>query len=164
MSVCQLFMLKPPCPHIWPYRQQRRACREEKEQCERMHRLIEEHGLDGQLRWLVAQKNRVRNGELYRVIADSHGAFVQPALYEAFGLTVRRWMAIVFVHRGRRRLSYGWALSSLCMLYLALRGSAYCGKAALMRWAPTREVCIHPIGHRAHVRGGRVPLRRSSRL
>ena len=54
-----------------------------------MHRLIEEHGLDGQLRWLVAQKNRVRNGELYRIIADSHGAFVQPALYEAFGLTVR---------------------------------------------------------------------------
>ncbi len=63
--------------------------REEKEQCERMHRLIEELNLDGDLRWLVAQKNRVRNGELYRLIADSHGAFVQPALYEAFGLTVR---------------------------------------------------------------------------
>lgn len=29
-----------------------------------------------------------RNGELYRLIADSRGAFVQPALYEAFGLTV----------------------------------------------------------------------------
>jgi glycosyltransferase involved in cell wall biosynthesis len=27
-------------------------------------------------------------GELYRYIADTHGAFVQPALYEAFGLTV----------------------------------------------------------------------------
>ena len=53
-----------------------------------MHRLIEELHLDGDLRWLVAQKNRVRNGELYRLIADSHGAFVQPALYEAFGLTV----------------------------------------------------------------------------
>ena len=53
-----------------------------------MHTLIEEHHLDGELRWLVAQKNRVRNGELYRYIADSHGAFVQPALYEAFGLTV----------------------------------------------------------------------------
>ena len=53
-----------------------------------MHALIREAGLDGHLRWLVAQKNRVRNGELYRFIADGHGAFVQPALYEAFGLTV----------------------------------------------------------------------------
>ncbi len=72
-----------PAQHWEPLR------REEKEQCERMHRLIEELHLDGDLRWLVAQKNRVRNGELYRLIADSHGAFVQPALYEAFGLTVR---------------------------------------------------------------------------
>lgn len=31
----------------------------------------------GQVRWIVAQKNRVRNGELYRVVADSRGAFVQ---------------------------------------------------------------------------------------
>ncbi|KAF2304214.1 hypothetical protein GH714_028588 [Hevea brasiliensis] len=32
--------------------------------------------------------NRVRNGELYRYICDTKGVFVQPALYEAFGLTV----------------------------------------------------------------------------
>ncbi|KAI4317544.1 hypothetical protein L6164_025407 [Bauhinia variegata] len=32
--------------------------------------------------------NRARNGELYRYIADVKGAFVQPAFYEAFGLTV----------------------------------------------------------------------------
>ncbi|KAK9843685.1 hypothetical protein WJX81_002259 [Elliptochloris bilobata] len=61
---------------------------EEKEQCERMHALIKEYKLEGQLRWLVAQKDRVANGELYRYIADTRGAFVQPALYEAFGLTV----------------------------------------------------------------------------
>ena len=30
----------------------------------------------------MLQKNRVRNGELYRVVADTGGAFVQPALYE----------------------------------------------------------------------------------
>lgn len=36
----------------------------------------------------VAQKDRVKNGELYRYIADNHGIFVQPAKYEAFGLTV----------------------------------------------------------------------------
>lgn len=33
--------------------------------------------MQGQMRWIVAQKNRVRNGELYRFIADSKGAFVQ---------------------------------------------------------------------------------------
>ena len=32
-------------------------------------------------------------GELYRYVADSRGAFVQPALFEAFGLTVIEAMA-----------------------------------------------------------------------
>eukprot|EP00245_Coleochaete_scutata_P002204 TRINITY_DN12892_c0_g1_i2.p1 TRINITY_DN12892_c0_g1~~TRINITY_DN12892_c0_g1_i2.p1 ORF type:complete len:860 (+),score=151.07 TRINITY_DN12892_c0_g1_i2:306-2885(+) len=62
--------------------------REEVEQCKKMHALMEEFDLHGQFRWICAQKNRVRNGELYRYIADTRGAFVQPALYEAFGLTV----------------------------------------------------------------------------
>lgn len=62
--------------------------REERAECEKMHNLVKEYKLHGQMRWIVAQKNRVRNGELYRFIADSKGAFVQPALYEAFGLTV----------------------------------------------------------------------------
>eukprot|EP00879_Flechtneria_rotunda_P003731 GHRR01003969.1.p1 GENE.GHRR01003969.1~~GHRR01003969.1.p1 ORF type:complete len:403 (+),score=134.37 GHRR01003969.1:1581-2789(+) len=62
--------------------------REERAECEKMHGLIKKLNLQGQLRWIVAQKNRVRNGELYRIVADSKGAFVQPALYEAFGLTV----------------------------------------------------------------------------
>eukprot|EP00878_Enallax_costatus_P037544 GHUV01042415.1.p1 GENE.GHUV01042415.1~~GHUV01042415.1.p1 ORF type:complete len:205 (+),score=62.21 GHUV01042415.1:212-826(+) len=53
-----------------------------------MHSLIKEYQLKDCVRWIVAQKNRVRNGELYRIIADTRGAFVQPALYEAFGLTV----------------------------------------------------------------------------
>ncbi|KAE8713355.1 Sucrose synthase 5 [Hibiscus syriacus] len=44
--------------------------------------------LKGQFRWIAAQTDRNRNGELYRCIADTKGAFVQPALYEAFGLTV----------------------------------------------------------------------------
>jgi sucrose synthase len=34
------------------------------------------------MRWIVAQKNRVRNGELYRFIADSKGAFVQVCTHE----------------------------------------------------------------------------------
>ena len=44
---------------------------EEKEQCERLHELIREYKLEGQLRWLVAQKDRVANGELYRYIAGA---------------------------------------------------------------------------------------------
>jgi len=62
--------------------------REEVDEIEKMHTLIKEYNLNGQFRWICAQKNRVRNGELYRYICDTRGAFVQPALYEAFGLTV----------------------------------------------------------------------------
>ncbi|PQQ01202.1 sucrose synthase 3 [Prunus yedoensis var. nudiflora] len=56
--------------------------------------LVECYAKNPKLRDLVnlvvvaAQNNRARNGELYRYIADTRGAFVQPALYEAFGLTV----------------------------------------------------------------------------
>jgi sucrose synthase len=45
------------------------------------------HQLDGEVRWLVAQRDPPTNGEMYRCVADTRGAFVQPALYEAFGLT-----------------------------------------------------------------------------
>ncbi|KAH7421488.1 hypothetical protein KP509_13G060100 [Ceratopteris richardii] len=62
--------------------------REEMEEIKKMHKLIKEYKLDGQFRWIRMQTNRVRNGELYRYIADTKGAFVQPAIYEAFGLTV----------------------------------------------------------------------------
>jgi sucrose synthase len=62
--------------------------REEMSEIKKMHALIERHQLKGQIRWIAAQTDRHRNGELYRCIADTRGAFVQPALYEAFGLTV----------------------------------------------------------------------------
>ncbi|XP_073012023.1 sucrose synthase 7-like [Typha latifolia] len=62
--------------------------REEISEIKKMHSLIEKYQLKGQLRWIAAQTDRIRNGELYRCIADTKGAFVQPALYEAFGLTV----------------------------------------------------------------------------
>ncbi|KAG6590059.1 Sucrose synthase, partial [Cucurbita argyrosperma subsp. sororia] len=61
---------------------------EEKAEMKKMYSLIETYNLNGQFRWISAQMNRVRNGELYRCIADTKGAFVQPAVYEAFGLTV----------------------------------------------------------------------------
>jgi len=62
--------------------------REEISEIKKMHSIIDRYQLKGQIRWIAAQKDRYRNGELYRCIADTKGAFVQPALYEAFGLTV----------------------------------------------------------------------------
>jgi len=62
--------------------------REEQDECRKMHGIVEKYRMKNSFRWIIAQKNRVRNGELYRYICDTHGAFVQPALYEAFGLTV----------------------------------------------------------------------------
>ncbi|KAH0853837.1 hypothetical protein HID58_020495 [Brassica napus] len=62
--------------------------REEISEIKKMHSLIEKYQLKGQFRWIAAQTDRTRNGELYRCIADTRGAFVQPAHYEAFGLTV----------------------------------------------------------------------------
>ncbi|XP_062089057.1 sucrose synthase 2 [Humulus lupulus] len=62
--------------------------REEISEIEKMHDLFKNYNLHGQVRWIAAQTNRARNGELYRYIADTRGVFVQPAFYEAFGLTV----------------------------------------------------------------------------
>jgi sucrose synthase len=61
---------------------------EEKEQIKILYGLIESHGLRGKLRWVPKQSDKVFNGELYRVLADRGGVFIQPALFEAFGLTV----------------------------------------------------------------------------
>lgn len=61
---------------------------EERHQIERMHALMDEYQLDKQMRWVVMQSNKTLVGELYRYVADTQGAFVQPALFEAFGLTV----------------------------------------------------------------------------
>ncbi|UCC57107.1 MAG: sucrose synthase [Gammaproteobacteria bacterium] len=61
---------------------------EEYEQILEMHRLMDEYRLDGHVRWLGMYLDKSFAGELYRAIADFRGAFVQPALFEAFGLTV----------------------------------------------------------------------------
>ncbi|CAH9052989.1 unnamed protein product [Cuscuta europaea] len=62
--------------------------REEASEIKKMHDLIAKYNLNGHIRWIAAQTDRNRNSELYRTIADTKGAFIQPALYEAFGLTV----------------------------------------------------------------------------
>ena len=62
--------------------------RDEREQIERTHALFDEYDLEGQVRWIEMQTDKNKVGEMYRFVADQRGAFVQPALFEAFGLTV----------------------------------------------------------------------------
>jgi len=64
------------------------ADEEERQQILRMHELMNQYQLDGNMRWLGLRLDKNFTGELYRYIADRRGAFVQPALFEAFGLTV----------------------------------------------------------------------------
>ncbi|MCB1154184.1 sucrose synthase [bacterium] len=66
---------------------------EERHQIHRMHQLMDEYELDGQMRWVGGIADKNVGGELYRMIADRRGVFVQPALFEAFGLTVVEGMA-----------------------------------------------------------------------
>jgi sucrose synthase len=66
---------------------------EEKAEIARMHGLMAHYQLDGRMRWLGARLDRNLAGELYRHVADRRGVFVQPALFEAFGLTVIEAMA-----------------------------------------------------------------------
>ncbi|MFP4485836.1 MAG: sucrose synthase [Campylobacterales bacterium] len=61
---------------------------EEREQISIMHSIFDEHELDSSARWIGGRLNKQLTGELYRYIADKKGVFVQPALFEAFGLTV----------------------------------------------------------------------------
>ncbi len=66
---------------------------EERHQIGMMHELLDRHGLDDKVRWVGARLDKNLSGELYRWVADRRGAFVQPALFEAFGLTVIEAMA-----------------------------------------------------------------------
>ena len=69
------------------------ADHEEQDQIRHMHHLMDKHGLDGQMRWLGMRLDKNLSGELYRYVADKRGIFVQPALFEAFGLTIIEAMA-----------------------------------------------------------------------
>ena len=62
--------------------------KEEQEEIEKLYRIIDEYNLHGKIRWLGIRLPKGDSGEVYRVIADRKGIFVQPALFEAFGLTI----------------------------------------------------------------------------
>ncbi|OUD15445.1 sucrose synthase [Thioflexithrix psekupsensis] len=61
---------------------------EERYQIQRMHDLMNHYQLDRCVRWLGKRLDKRLSGEIYRYIADKKGVFIQPALFEAFGLTV----------------------------------------------------------------------------
>jgi sucrose synthase len=61
---------------------------EERDEIIRLYHIIDEYNLHGKIRWLGVRLSKSDSGEIYRVIADHKGVFVQPALFEAFGLTI----------------------------------------------------------------------------
>ncbi|MGG6268023.1 sucrose synthase [Leptolyngbya sp. AN03gr2] len=61
---------------------------EETSEIEKLYEIIDRYNLKGKIRWLGVRLPKGDTGEVYRVIADRQGIFVQPALFEAFGLTI----------------------------------------------------------------------------
>jgi sucrose synthase len=61
---------------------------EEAAEIRRMYELIEQYKLHGHIRWIGKFLTKEETGEAYRIIADRRGVFIQPALFEAFGLTI----------------------------------------------------------------------------
>lgn len=65
---------------------------EEQNEIRRAYALMDQYNLEGKVRWLPSI-TKEDTGEVYRLIADRQGIFVQPALFEAFGLTILEAMA-----------------------------------------------------------------------
>ncbi len=61
---------------------------EERDEIRKMHAIIELYNLYGSIRWIGKRLSKSDTGEVYRIMADRAGIFVQPALFEAFGLTI----------------------------------------------------------------------------
>ncbi len=62
--------------------------REEAAEIVKLYDMIDKYQLQGKIRWLGVRLSKSDTGEVYRLIGDRQGIFVQPALFEAFGLTV----------------------------------------------------------------------------
>lgn len=65
---------------------------EERSEISKAYDLIKRFNLYGKVRWLPSI-NKLDTGEVYRLVADRRGVFAQPALFEAFGLTIIEAMA-----------------------------------------------------------------------
>ncbi len=62
--------------------------KEERDEIRKMHAIIDLYELRGSIRWIGKRLSKADTGEVYRIMADHGGVFVQPALFEAFGLTI----------------------------------------------------------------------------
>jgi sucrose synthase len=62
--------------------------REEREEIQKMHDLVSRYNLGDKMRWVGKLFRKDEAGEVYRLVADKRGVFVQPGLFEGFGLTV----------------------------------------------------------------------------
>jgi sucrose synthase len=61
---------------------------EEAAEIRKMHAILKQYNLHGRVRWIGKFLGKAETGEAYRLMADRGGVFVQPALFEAFGLTI----------------------------------------------------------------------------
>jgi sucrose synthase len=61
---------------------------QEAEEIERIHDIINQYHLQGQIRWLGMRLPNLELGEIYRVIAEHEGIFVHFARFESFGRTI----------------------------------------------------------------------------
>lgn len=61
---------------------------EEKEQINLLHNYVHKYNLIDNFRWIGRPLRKDEAGEAFRLITEKEGVFVQPALFEGFGLTV----------------------------------------------------------------------------
>lgn len=61
---------------------------EEAREIEKLHALIAQYQLEGQIRWIGMQLHSDQMSEVYRAIADKRGIFINFARFEAFGRSV----------------------------------------------------------------------------
>ncbi|HAG81064.1 MAG TPA: sucrose synthase [Cyanobacteria bacterium UBA12227] len=61
---------------------------EERGEIEKLYQIIDQYNLKGKIRWIGLHLSTPETAEIYRVIADCGGIFVQPARFEAFGLMI----------------------------------------------------------------------------
>ena len=54
----------------------------------KLHELIKQYGLEGQIRWLGVRLQNGDRGTMYRLIADQQGLFIHFAQFESFGRTI----------------------------------------------------------------------------
>jgi sucrose synthase len=68
---------------------------EEKKEIKKIYNIINKYNLKSDFRWIGigATAKREELAEVYRIMADKKGIFVQPAIFEAFGLTVLEAMS-----------------------------------------------------------------------